>query len=89
MNTLKRWLVRPYVLRELLGWGYVYDTLIGRCQSDLSWRDEPLRKIRGKLHGYEMELYLGQWSERATYFLGRFYDLGTQLFLKQVLRPGD
>lgn len=88
-NTLKRWLVRPYVFWELPGWRYVYNTLVGDFRSDSSWRDEPLWEIRGKPHGYEMELYLGQWSERATNSLGRFYDLGTQLFLKQVLRPGD
>lgn len=32
---------------------------------------------------------LWSFAKSAYYFLGRFYDLGTQLFLKQVLWPGD
>jgi FkbM family methyltransferase len=36
-----------------------------------------------------MELDLSNWSERHTYFLGRYYDLATQLTLKTCLRPGD
>jgi hypothetical protein len=45
--------------------------------------------MRGKLHGYEMSLDLGNWSNRQTYFLGRFYDLPTQLVLLSCLRPDD
>jgi len=36
-----------------------------------------------------MDLDLGNWSERQTYFLGRFYDLSTQLFLRESLREGE
>jgi FkbM family methyltransferase len=36
-----------------------------------------------------MELDLSKWSQRCTYFLGRFYDRELQLLLMRVLRPGD
>jgi FkbM family methyltransferase len=36
-----------------------------------------------------MQLDLSDWAERYTYFLGRYYDLPTQIFLKKYLRSGD
>ncbi|MBI1817063.1 MAG: FkbM family methyltransferase [Deltaproteobacteria bacterium] len=36
-----------------------------------------------------MELRLSNWSERQTYFLGRYYDLPAQLVLRLYLKPGD
>jgi FkbM family methyltransferase len=45
--------------------------------------------VRGKLHGYVMQLDLSNWSDRQAWLLGRFYDLPTQLFLTHLLRPGD
>jgi FkbM family methyltransferase len=36
-----------------------------------------------------MVLDLASWSERLTYFLGRYYDLPSQLVLRTLLRPGD
>lgn len=88
MTFAQRWLVRPYVWHELPGWGRVYDRFVGDYRQDSAWAGERPRAVRGKLHGYEMELDLSRWSERATYFLGRFYDLENQLLLRQVLRPG-
>lgn len=82
-------LVRPYVYRELPGWGPIYHRLIGSYQRDAQWQRAGTRRIRGKLHGFVMELDLGHWSQRATYFLGRYYDLATQLLCQAVLRPGD
>ena len=70
-------------------WGKVYWLLIGGWKRDSLWTGAKLRTIRGKLHGYEMTLDISRWSERYTYFLGRFYDLETQLFMKRFLRPGD
>ena len=83
-----RW-VRPYIVRELPAWGKVYSLLIGGWKRDSRWAGAKLKTIRGKLHGYEMTLDISRWSERYTYFLGRFYDLETQLFMKRFLRPGD
>ncbi|MBS0481115.1 MAG: FkbM family methyltransferase [Proteobacteria bacterium] len=81
--------VRPYVRRELPGWGYLYRHLIGDYRRDSLWRGQPDRWIRGKLHGHEIKLNISGWSNRATFFLERFYDLPTQLLLSAVLRPGD
>jgi FkbM family methyltransferase len=53
------------------------------------WRNSPTKIIRGKLHGYLMELDLANWSERQTYFLGRFYELGMQQLMIACLKPGE
>ena len=87
-EVICKW-VRPYIVRELPGWGKVYSLLIGGWKRDALWAGAKLRTIRGKFHGYEMTLDISRWSERYTYFLGRFYDLETQLFMKRFLRPGD
>lgn len=88
MNLLQ-WLVLPYTRRELPGWGRAFHAFVGDYRSDPLWSREPKRTIKGRLHGYEMELNLARWSERLTFFLGRFYDLPTQAALIEVLRPGD
>jgi FkbM family methyltransferase len=82
-------LLRPYIRRELPGWGAIYNWLIGASERDTWWEKQPHRHIVGKLHGYQMSLRISGWSNRATYFLGRFYDLPTQLLLQEVLEPGD
>lgn len=82
-------LLRPYIYRELPGWGYLYNIFIGGYGRDSEWVGQPQRWIRGKRHGYEMMLDVGRWSNRVTYFLGRFYDLPTQLVLEAILRPQD
>lgn len=88
MNIVHR-LVLPLTRREVPGWGRLYIRFVGDYRRDAEWSGEPVRVVRGKLHGYEMDLDLSRWSERATYFLGRFYDLETQLLVLGLLRPGD
>jgi FkbM family methyltransferase len=82
-------IVRPYIRREWPGWGILYRNLVGSFEKDRLWKGEPERWVRGKLHGYEMSVRIEGWSNRATFFLERFYDLPTQLLLMQSLRPGD
>jgi FkbM family methyltransferase len=82
-------LARPYIRRELPGWGVLYRLLVGAYERDWLWQDEPERWVRGKLHGHEMSVRIGGWSNRSTFFLERFYDLPTQLLLQQELREGD
>ncbi|MDQ3440266.1 MAG: FkbM family methyltransferase [Planctomycetota bacterium] len=77
----------PYARLELPGWGRVLRAA-GVYQED-GWSGAPTRVIRGKLHGYTMRLSLANWSERQTYFLGRYYDLHTQAFAMTCVRPGD
>lgn len=81
-----RWLAR-YVRAELPGWGQIYERAIARRGE--RWRDAGFARVRGKLHGYTMDLDLANWSERLTWFLGRYHDLPIQLAFQQVLRPGD
>lgn len=88
MNLIQR-LILPLIRREVPGWGRLYNRFVGDFRNDARWAGEPIRVIRGKLHGYEMDLDLSRWSERATYFLGRFYDLETQTLVAGLLRPGD
>ena len=78
----------PYTRLELPGWGRICEAL-GVFHSDERWRGAPVKTIRGKLHGYRMRLRLSDWAERMTYFLGRYYDLPTQLLLSACLKPGD
>jgi FkbM family methyltransferase len=96
MNALVRarqlfalYLIRPYTRCELPGSSRLYEAFVGGRPSDGNWQGLGPRRIKGKLHGYYMQLDLSGWSNRKTYFFGRFYDLPTQLLLKNVLRDGD
>lgn len=82
-------IVRPYVMREFLGWGKVYAALVGDYKRDWLWIGGPIKTIRGKLHGYIMHLDLSKWSDRSTYFLGRWSDLEMQLFVNDLIKQGD
>jgi FkbM family methyltransferase len=78
----------PYARLELPGWGRVLK-FAGVMKQDAAWKGAPTVTVRGKYHGYLMTLDLSNWSERRTYFLGRFYELSTQLFVKEFVRLGD
>lgn len=78
----------PYARLELPGWGKVL-RIAGVLDDDTRWKGAPTVTVRGKYHGYVMTVDLSNWSERRTYFLGRFYELATQLFVKEFVRPGD
>ncbi len=90
MQALIIGLARPYILRELPGWGYVYRWAVGDDrQREWFWAEAPVRTVRGKLHGFEMKLDLSHWADRSTYFLGRWIDLHNQLFMLDLLEPGN
>ena len=89
-TTFRPWrrrLLALYLRRELPGWGRLYDAVGG--PDDARWSGAGIDVVRGKLHGFEMELDLANWSERLTWFLGRYHDLPLQLMLRRVLRAGD
>ena len=67
----------------------MYSTFVGGYEREWFWRDNQTKSIKGKIHGYEMPLNLGRWPDRAVFFLGRWYDLGTQLLLQAVIEVGD
>ncbi|MBX7219084.1 MAG: FkbM family methyltransferase [Blastocatellia bacterium] len=80
----------PYTRAELPGWGFLLSKLhILGNQYDHLWKDAPKQKIKGKWHGYWMNLNLADWSERMTFFLGRYYELDIQLLLQALLKPGE
>jgi len=84
------WLALPYTRLELPGWGRLLRALRVRGPGAESiWKDAEIRRLQGKWHGYTMILDLRNWSERITYFLGRYYDLPSQMVLRSLLRPGD
>ena len=83
-------LLLPYIRLELPGWGKLLDLAKVRGNKHNSyWHNAPTKTIKGKWHGYSMQLRLSDWSERLTYFLGRYYELGVQYVLDAVLEPGD
>lgn len=82
--------LREYSRRELPAWGRLLTAFrVTGARFDDYWHGAPTLTIRGKLHHYLMELDLGNWSDRHSYFLERYYDLATQLLLMEVLHPGD
>jgi len=83
-----RWrLVRAYMHAELPAWGRLYAWAGGNDAE--RWRHAPTAVMRGKLHGYRLQLDLSNWSERLSYCLGRYHDLPIQALLHRVLQPGD
>jgi len=76
--------MRWYLRSELPGWG----KLFGALGLQDSWPGPFPRVLRGKWHGYAMDLDLGNWSDRHSYFIGRFYDLPLQLLMRQYLAEG-
>lgn len=82
--------ILPYTRLELPGWGHLFRWFkVSEISNYALWQSAPTKTVRGKWHGYRMKLHLSNWSERYTYFLGRFYDLNLQLVMNQVLQPGD
>lgn len=80
----------PYTRLELPGWGYLLSkTHVLGYENDRRWAKASTKIIKGKWHGYKMRLNLAHWSDRMTYFLGRYYELNIQLLLDALLEPGD
>jgi len=72
------------MLRELPGWGYLYN-FAADFRSEWLWAGAPVREMRGRISGYTTRHDLSKWSERGTYFLGRWHDLGMQSFVTDVI----
>lgn len=82
--------ILPYTRLELPGWGKLYKALGGAVPAGSSrWNGAPVRVIRGKTHGFRMELHLDNWSERMSYFLGRYYEMHIHILLAELLDAGD
>ena len=83
-------LLLPYTRTELPGWARLLRWAggLGR-QSESLWAAAPTRTVRGKQHRLLMRLNLSNWSQRLTYFLGRYYEFGVLRVLDVVLQPGE
>ncbi|QDV39647.1 FkbM family methyltransferase [Tautonia plasticadhaerens] len=80
----------PVMRAELPGWGWLCQKLrLTSPAHNYRWKDAPVVTMRGKWHGYLMELRLSYWSDRLTYFLGRSIELEVPLAMRRLLRPGD
>lgn len=80
--------LRPYVSRELPAWGKVLHAVAG-WRRDWFWANAGSRTICERVTGRLMRLDLSQWSDRFTFFLGRWYDLECQIVIQRTVRPGD
>jgi FkbM family methyltransferase len=82
-------LARPYVSAELPGWGAVYRIFVGGYESNGHWAGAGPRILRDKRNGMHRIVDLGEWADRALFFLRRWYDLPAALLLDHVLKPGN
>src|SRR4051812_20096610 len=83
-------LALPIIRQEIPAWGRVAIALriFGAAQNE-RWQGAPWKSVRGKWHGYNMDLNLADWSERQTWFLARYHELDSQLLMNACLRPGE
>ncbi len=89
MRHLGSFVFKPYIRREWPGWGKIYRRFVGSYDKNHAWSDADPRIIRDKRYGMLRILDIREWADRSFYFLGRWYDLETQLALDRVLKPGD
>jgi FkbM family methyltransferase len=86
-------LILPFTRFELTGWRFLaklFNVEAGFwSRPSPDWEAAPLVQVINKYNGYRISLDLANWSERLTFFLGRFYELDIQFVLSQVLQPGD
>ncbi len=92
-NTVKRWFattfIRPLVRREVPGWGRLYDVFVGSYRNDDNWASSTPVILRDKRYGMIRILDVRKWADRIFYFLGRWYDLPTQMVIDVFIRKGD
>jgi FkbM family methyltransferase len=87
-RTFTSIVARPYIYWELPGWGRLVKSIIGDYRHERLWRGQR-KYVVDKRTGYKLDLDLGWWSDRMTFFLGRWYDLESQLVVDRHVKPGD
>lgn len=75
----------PWARLELPLWRNVLNRVAGHAHLP----GLPVRRVRGKLHGYEMVLHTSDWVERWAFYLGRYYEAHTQSLFRAAVREGD
>ncbi len=91
-HQLQRLLIaslRPYISAELPGWNTLYRVAIGSQTRDGFWSNAQARFSRNKLHPFSMRFHLSHWLDREAFFLRRWNDLATSVFLRDIVRQGD
>ncbi len=89
VRRLLAFLTLPYFRFELPGWERL-SALIGLpIKNRRLWARASPRTIKGKSHGLLMMLQMQDWSERLTYFLGRYYEVSVELLIDSLLNRGD
>jgi FkbM family methyltransferase len=81
--------VRPFIRREVPGWGKLYNAFVGSYHNDNKWASTTPVVLRDKRYGMIRILDLRKWADRIFYFLGRWYDLPTQLAIDAFIKEGD
>ena len=91
MHPRLSFLALPLTRAEVPKWPKIIEMVSTNWDERLkeAWRDHAKVVIRGKRHRQLMNLDLADWSDRMTYFLGRYYELGVLETLELLLRPGD
>ena len=83
-------LILPLTRVEVRGWGRLLQMFRVTDPAYYHlWDDAPSVSFKGKWHGYRLTLALSDWSQRLSYFLGRYHDLPLQLLMAECLKPGD
>jgi FkbM family methyltransferase len=95
MSPHLAFLLLPYTRAELPGWAKLIHSvgfgaaLGGAERMRPEWKELPTIVVTGKRHGFKMKLDRSDWAQCSTYFLGRYYELGVQRVLDQLLGEGD
>ncbi|MEP4987089.1 MAG: FkbM family methyltransferase [Paracoccaceae bacterium] len=81
--------VRPFIRREIPGWGKLYAAFVGDYVNDDMWASTTPVILRDKRYNMIRILDLRKWSDRIFYFLDRWYDLPTQLVAEAFVKKGN
>ncbi len=74
---------------ELPGWGKLAFLQARFGPFHDKWNNSKPRIIRDKIHHQYRVLNMSEWSDRLLYFLGRWYELETELVIRKFLKDGD
>lgn len=84
-------LVLPFTRAEIPKWPHLMNAVSADWDTCFKsrWQGQSKVVVRGKNHGFLMNLDLSDWAQRMTYFLARYYEFGVARVLELLLRQGD
>ena len=83
MHPRLAFLILPDTRAELPGWarvvrGFGFGAALGGAERMRpEWKELPKAIVRGKRHGFRMQLDRSDWAQCSTWFLGRYYELAS------------